>query len=161
MRRARLPALVAALFVVAACGGGNGSEPAGSEAALPVAVFTNESGDKIELGVEVVATPEKRTRGLMFREHLPDDQGMLFDFGGETATGFWMKDTLIPLSLAFISERGVILGIVDMEPLTEEVHRPEGPYYFAIEVNQGWYERNGIAVGSTAELPKSPTGEAP
>ncbi len=89
----------------------------------------------------------------MFRESLPEDRGMLFDFGGETTTGFWMKDTSIPLSIAFISGEGVILDIQDMEPFSEALHQTNQRYPFAVEVNRGWFQRHGIEAGDTVQLP--------
>lgn len=139
-------ALVLALGTFLACGGG--SEP------LHTMVFTSHSGDPIELKVEIADTPKERRRGLMFRDHLAESQGMLFDFGGETRTGFWMKDTSIPLSIAFLSAQGVILDIQDMEPFSTDLHQSDQPYAFAVEVNQGWLERNDIGIGSRVQLPR-------
>jgi uncharacterized membrane protein (UPF0127 family) len=138
-------ALLLALGAVAACGGG---EP------LETVVFTNDSGEPVELRVEIADTPEERRRGLMFREHLPEDQGMLFDFGQQTQAAFWMKDTSIPLSIAFISAEGVIVDLQDMEPFSTELHQSDQPYAFAVEANQGWYEKNGVLVGSAVRLPR-------
>jgi len=116
--------------------------------------FQGSDGRPADLGVEVADTPEERQRGLMFRESLPPDQGMLFDFGGETQAGFWMKDTKVPLSIAFISAAGVVLDIQDMAPLTTNLHYPpQGTYAFAVEANQGWFASHGVAAGSRAELP--------
>lgn len=141
-------ALLLALGAVAACGGG-GSEP------LETVVFTSDSGEPVELRVEIADTPEERRRGLMFREHLPEDQGMLFDFGRETRAAFWMKDTSIPLSIAFVSAEGVIVDLQDMEPFSTDLHQSDQPYAFAVEANQGWYEKNGVLVGSTIRLSRS------
>ncbi len=116
--------------------------------------FQGSDGRPADLGVEVADTPEERQRGLMFRESLPPDQGMLFDFGGETQAGFWMKDPKVPLSIAFISAAGVVLDIQDMAPLTTNLHYPpQGTYAFAVEANQGWFASHGVAAGSRAELP--------
>jgi hypothetical protein len=85
----------------------------------------------------------------MFRESLPEDQGMLFVFEQDANHSFWMKDTTIPLSIAFIEAGGDIIGIRDMQPLDQTLLSPGAPYRYAVEVNQGWFERNDITVGST------------
>jgi len=104
-------------------------------------------------------TAEQRSRGLMFREAMPEESGMLFVFGRETKTGFWMKDTKIPLSIAFIASDGLILETQDMEPLSEELHTPARAYRYALEVNQGWFERHGLGAGDRVEIPADAKGE--
>jgi hypothetical protein len=113
------------------------------------------------LTVEIADSPEERARGLMFRDSLPADAGMLFVWPGDTLSPFWMKDTLIPLSIAFIDADGVILHIEDMEPLDETLHVSPKPYRYAVEANQGWFEEHGIEVGDGVTLPEnvsSPSG---
>jgi uncharacterized membrane protein (UPF0127 family) len=98
-----------------------------------------------------VATSEGEQRlGLMFRETLAEDTGMLFIFEDETESGFWMKDTLIPLSIAFIDSESRIVKILDMEPCREDpcpVYEPGVGYSAALEVNQGAFEEWGIEEG--------------
>ena len=102
----------------------------------------------IRVAVEVSDRPESRARGLMFREELALDEGMLFVFDREQYLSFWMKDTLIPLSIAFMDRKGTILQIEDMEPLdTETLHRSSRPAQYALEMNQGWFERNEVGPG--------------
>ena len=115
--------------------------------------FTNEDGDSIDLTVEIADTPEARSTGLMHRESLGEDRGMLFLWPEETTTGFWMRNTLIPLSIAFISREGVVIDIQDMEPLDETLHYAPLPYLYAVELNRGWYEEKGIGVGDEVEVP--------
>ena len=94
--------------------------------------------------------PKKRDKGLMFLEKLPENEGMLFVFSGETYGGFWMKNTLIPLSIAFLDSNGKILKILDMVPCKEDIcptYDPEISYHYAIEVNLGWFEKNQIKEG--------------
>lgn len=109
---------------------------------------------------EVVATPEKRASGLMFRDAMPDDRGMLFVFPGPYSGSFWMRNTRIPLSIAFIDENRRILNILDMEPLDEITqHSPNGAAFYALEVNQGWFAARGIQPGDIVEF-ELPAGMA-
>jgi uncharacterized membrane protein (UPF0127 family) len=91
-------------------------------------------------------------RGLSNRDSLPADSGMLFDFGRDVTTSFWMKDTTIPLSITFISSDGKILAIKDMKPLDLTPVEPPGDYRYAIETNQGWFAAHGIKPGSRASI---------
>jgi uncharacterized membrane protein (UPF0127 family) len=116
------------------------------------ALFTNSDGETIALSIEVADTPEERSVGLMNRESLPENAGMLFDFGGETNSGFWMRNTLLPLSIAFVAADGTILHIEDMQPQTEDLHFSPTQYRYAIEVNQGWFSENGISVGDSVHF---------
>jgi hypothetical protein len=110
-----------------------------------------------EAGAAVIAelarTAEERQRGLMGRESLADGMGMLFIFPAPTRGAFWMKNTVIPLSIAFIDERAVIVGIADMQPLDETLHYAPAPYRYALEVPQGWFGQVGVAVGHRIRLP--------
>jgi len=100
------------------------------------------------LTVEIAATPETMARGLMFREHLLDDHGMLFIWPGDQVVGMWMKNTLIPLSVAFIDSEYRVRNIADMEPHSRRVHPSDGPVRFALEVNRGWFERHDVRPGA-------------
>ncbi|MFO8152828.1 DUF192 domain-containing protein [Thioalkalivibrio sp.] len=99
------------------------------------------------LTVEIAATPEAMSRGLMFREHLPDGHGMLFVWPGDQVVGMWMQNTLIPLSVAFIDSDYRIRNIAHMEPHSRDVHASDGPVRYALEVNRGWFQRHGVAPG--------------
>lgn len=112
-------------------------------------------GRTIQLTVQVADTPKKRDKGLMFVEHLPENEGMLFVFSRETYGGFWMKNTLIPLSIAFLDSDGKILKILDMVPCKEDfcpTYDPELTYHYALEVNLGWFEKNQIKEGDCVML---------
>jgi uncharacterized protein len=118
-----------------------------------IKVFSGER--TINIIVQVADTPKIRDKGLMFVEKLPENEGMLFVFSGKTYGGFWMKNTLIPLSVAFLDSDGEILKILDMVPCkTEEcpTYDPELYYHYAIEVNLGWFEQNQIQVGDHVKL---------
>ncbi|MCJ7746240.1 MAG: DUF192 domain-containing protein [Desulfobacterales bacterium] len=107
-----------------------------------------------EVWVEVAKTPEERTHGLMGRKHLGKDEGMLFVFEKEDYHGFWMKDTQIPLSIAFIDKEGRIVSITDMKTLTLETHTPPQPILYALEMKKGWFSANGIKVGDIVRFSK-------
>jgi len=150
LRFALTIATALALTSAVACGGGDDSG-----LATVTIVPSDDEGARAELTVEVPRTYEEFSRGLMFRESLPEDRGMLFVFGEDTQTGFWMKDTSIALSIAFIAEDGTILDIQEMEPLSTEAYQPLGPYRYALEVNQGWFRRHGFGPGDRVEVPDS------
>jgi uncharacterized membrane protein (UPF0127 family) len=102
---------------------------------------------KQPLKVEVAADDAQRERGLMFRKSLPREEGMLFVFDDPGYYAMWMKNTLIPLSVAFVDRHGVILNIADMEPQTLDTHIAAGPALYAIETNKGWFAAHRIAAG--------------
>ncbi|MDW7617356.1 DUF192 domain-containing protein [Peribacillus simplex] len=101
------------------------------------------------LTVQVADTQRKREKGLMFVGKLPENEGMLFVFSEKIYGGLWMKNTLIPLSIAFLDSDGEILKILDMEPCKEDkccpTYDPELSYHY--EVNLGWFEKNQIKEG--------------
>ena len=99
--------------------------------------------------VEVADTNDLREAGLMHRDSLESNCGMLFIFEESGPRGFWMKNTRIPLSIAFISDTGEILNIEDMHPHDMSTVRSDGNAKCALEVNQGWFRRNGVAIGDT------------
>jgi uncharacterized protein len=109
----------------------------------------------IKLTVQVADTPKIRDKGLMFVEKLPKNEGMLFVFSAETYGGFWMKNTLIPLSIAFLDSDGKILKILDMVACKEDfcpTYDPEVSYHYALEVNLGWFVMNQIKEGDFVKL---------
>ena len=100
-----------------------------------------------KLIVEVAATPQSRETGLMNRFSLQQDHGMLFVFEVPQPLAFWMKNTYIPLSIAFVDRNGRILNIEDMRPQDESTHWSNGLALYAIEMRQGWFASKGIAAG--------------
>jgi uncharacterized membrane protein (UPF0127 family) len=90
----------------------------------------------------------------MDRKNLGKDEGMFFVFETEDFYGFWMKDTFIPLSIAFVDRDGRIVQITDMKPLTLESHAPPQPILYALEMNKGWFSNNGIKVGDRVRFSK-------
>jgi len=113
--------------------------------------FSND-GKIASLNIEVAQTPAAVTKGLMGRKGLAADSGMLFDFKQDVTIPFWMKNTSIPLSIAFIDSSGKVLAIKDMKPFDLTEVKPSGPYRYAIEVNQGWFTDHGIKPGFTATI---------
>jgi uncharacterized membrane protein (UPF0127 family) len=97
---------------------------------------------------EVAQSPEERMLGLMFRSSMPVNDGMLFAFEQAGVQCFWMKNTLLPLSAAFVADDGRIVNIEDMQPQTEASHCSAKPVRFVLEMNQGWFARRGIKPGS-------------
>jgi len=105
-----------------------------------------------EIRVEVAQTPGERSYGLMGRKHLGKDEGMLFIFESEDYHGFWMKDTYVPLSIAFIDKDGRIVWMTDMKPLTSDSHVPPKPILYALEMNRGWFTSHGVNVGDVVRF---------
>jgi len=107
-----------------------------------------------EIWVEVAKTEADRAKGLMERTSLGKEEGMLFIFEEEGYHGFWMKNTLLPLSIAFMDREGKIVWITDMNPGTLSVHRPPKPVLYALEMNEGWFAANGIRAGDVMRFSK-------
>jgi hypothetical protein len=107
----------------------------------------------VPLFVETAQTDDERMRGLMYRESLPQDQGMLFVFPASETQSFWMRNTFIPLDIAFIGSDGIIVDIQHMKPVDESVlYRSSAPALYALEVNAGWFEKNGIDIGASVKF---------
>jgi uncharacterized membrane protein (UPF0127 family) len=104
-----------------------------------------------KLVVEIASTPQTRETGLMNRFSLQQDHGMLFIFEAPQPLAFWMKNTYVPLSIAFIDARGRILNIEDMRPQDESTHASRGPALYAIEMRQGWFAARGIGAGDVVD----------
>ena len=109
------------------------------------------------LRVEVADNDESRSRGLMYRQAMGRNDGMLFIFADLGYHSMWMQNTYIPLSVAFVDEDGKILNILDMEPKTQDTHTAAGPARYAIETNKGWFAEKKIKPGDKVTgLPKAP-----
>lgn len=104
---------------------------------------------------EVAAREAERQQGLMFREKMGPNEGMVFLFEGPASVCMWMKNTLIPLSVAFLDENGKIVNIEDMQPQTTDSHCAKKPIRYALEMNQGWFRQKNLKPGSVIEgLPR-------
>ena len=119
----------------------------GKKALLPLTI----KGKTIK--VEVARTEGEKERGLMFRERMGKDEGMLFVYEREERLSFWMKNTRLPLSIAFIDKGGRIVDIQDMEPFSLETHTSAHPATYALEMNRGWFAGEGIKVGDFVKIP--------
>ena len=164
----RVLAVLVVLLLAAACGGGDdepqgrGTTSVGDQAAStttaetegPRVVIATGAGE-VEIAVEVADDDEERQVGLMNRESLPDDAGMIFLFEEDSSGGFWMKNTFIPLSIAFADAGGTIVRILDMEPCEADpcqIYDPGVFYRSALEVNQGAFDRLGVEEGDRLRL---------
>ncbi len=101
---------------------------------------------KIE--AEVASTPASRQLGLMHRVYLPTNSGMLFVFENKATHCFWMRNTKIPLAIAFIGDDGKIINIEEMNPMSDANHCPTAPIRYALEMNRGWFSQKGLSAGN-------------
>jgi uncharacterized protein len=101
-----------------------------------------------QIDTQVAATPEQRQTGLMWRKSMPMHEGMLFIFEQPSQQCFWMKNTLIPLTAAFVADDGTIVNLEDMKPQTTEPHCSVKPVRYVLEMNKGWFAKKGIKAGS-------------
>ena len=100
-----------------------------------------------QIVAQIALTPEQRQIGLMFRAQMPQHEGMLFAFEQPTVQCFWMKNTLLPLTAAFVEDDGTIVNLADMKPNTTDSHCSVKPVRFVLEMNQGWFARKAIKAG--------------
>lgn len=126
-------------------------------AAAPVAAQTGPQPKlpttPLTIGIHVVqaelaVTPEQQATGMMFRTSMGPNEGMLFVSQEHGVRCFWMRNTLLPLSIAFIADDGTIVNLADMTPRSEQSHCSERPVRFALEMNQGWFAKRGIQPGA-------------
>jgi uncharacterized protein len=160
MRNLRTPVFILVLFLFVAIGAialvpssafaTMGAEPSASERPVFKKRRIKISGRTIV--VEIADTDERRAYGLMFREKLPSDTGMLFIFDDEEKRSFWMQNTLIPLSIGYFGREKTLNEVIDMQPAVMGAARPKTypsrkKAMFALEMNIGWYDRNKIRPG--------------
>lgn len=101
-----------------------------------------------QIQVQVARSQEQHATGLMFRTEMPQQEGMLFEFSSPSQQCFWMKNTLIPLTAAFVSDDGTIVNLEDMQAQTTASHCSTKPVRFVLEVNQGWFTKRGLKAGA-------------
>lgn len=133
-------AVVAFLLACAGCAVAQQAQP-------PLPTVQLQTGLYL-IRAEVAATDRTRMMGLMFREKMAQGDGMLFIFPEQDRVCMWMKNTPLPLSVAFIDESGIILNVEDMQPRTEDSHCSAGPARYALEMNQGWFKAKKIGRGA-------------
>ena len=133
---------------------GAGSSPALAQTASPMPApqttlpHTTLTAGMYRIDVQLATTPEEREIGLMYRKSMPEYEGMLFVFNRPGVQCFWMKNTLIPLTAAFIADDGTIVNLADMQPQTETNHCSAEPVRFVLEMNQGWFSQKHVLAGS-------------
>ena len=174
----RKVAAVAVALLLAGCGGdpagsSNGSQdaPQASESTNTVSESTSTAleatsglrtltieasgGESVQVRVEIADEPDEQATGLMNRTALGEDRGMLFVFSSEEDRSFWMKDTLIPLSIAYMNSEGRIVDIRDMKALDDDPPHYDSaePARYALEVNKGFFDERGVKVGDRVEVP--------
>ncbi len=101
-----------------------------------------------QIDAQLARTNEQRATGLMHRKEMPQHEGMLFVFEQPTVQCFWMKDTLLPLSAAFVADDGTVVNIADMKPLALDSHCSAQPVRYVLEMNQGWFAKKGVKPGA-------------
>ncbi|CAB3682426.1 MULTISPECIES: DUF192 domain-containing protein [Achromobacter] len=144
VKPAWLKALSAALAAAAFALSASAHAQTGPQPQLPT---TQLSAGIHIIRAEVANTDATRQSGLMFRKELPGNDGMLFVFEQPDVQCFWMRNTLLPLSIAFIADDGTIVNIDDMAPQTEDPHCAKKPVRYALEMAQGWFDQHGIKAG--------------
>lgn len=127
-------------------------------AQCPTQLELNVGIHRIE--AEVACLESQRQQGLMFRSQLPVQRGMLFVFSQAQPWGFWMKNTPLPLTIAFLDANGVIVDLADLKPFSIQERRAKKPALFALEMNQGWFSQRHIRIGDRIDgIPRGLTGE--
>lgn len=138
--RLRIILLVSVLLLASGCKGKNNYET--------VTLRINQW----EISAEIADTPEKQQLGLMHRKTLPENSGMIFVYSRDSRKSFWMKNTSIPLSIAYIAKDGTIKEIYDMEPFSKRTTDSKFSVRYALEVNKGAFEKHGIKPGDKVEF---------
>jgi uncharacterized membrane protein (UPF0127 family) len=101
-----------------------------------------------QIDAQVASTTDERSTGLMFRREMPQHEGMLFVFEEPSQQCFWMKNTVLPLSAAFVADDGTIVNVEDMKPQTLDSHCSHKPVRYVLEMNQGWFVKKGVKPGT-------------
>lgn len=108
---------------------------------------TKLTAGMFQIDTQLATTPEQQARGLMFRKEMPQHEGMLFIFDQPSQQCFWMKNTLLPLTAAFVADDGTIVNLVDMKPQTLDSHCSTKPVRYVLEMNLGWFAKKGLKAG--------------
>ena len=145
MTNIKTPVLLAALALTALAPLATAQGSAGTPQNLPA--ITLQAGMH-NIRAAVAQTPDQRQTGLMFRREMAQHEGMLFVFEQASPQCFWMKNTLLPLSIAFLADDGTVVNIADMQPQVLDSHCSSKPVRYVLEMNQGWFAKRGIKAGS-------------
>ncbi len=132
-----------ALSILAACASVEAQD--GPQLDLPRAKL---SAGVYQISAQVAQTPNQRSTGLMFRREMPQGEGMLFIFEQAGMQCFWMKNTLLPLTAAFVADNGEIVNLMDMQPHSEAPHCSTKPVRYVLEMNQGWFAKKSVKAGT-------------
>ncbi|MGZ8288701.1 MAG: DUF192 domain-containing protein [Telluria sp.] len=147
MKKHFAPLAAATVLALIACGGAGAQDARFSTIKLTAGMHLIQA--------EVAQTDAQRQQGLMFREKMPTNHGMVFVFDQPTSQCMWMKNTPLPLSVAFIATDGKIVNIEDMQPQTLDSHCSTKPVKYALEMNLGWFKQKNVKPGSAiVGLPK-------
>jgi len=111
------------------------------------------SAGMYQIDAQVAQSPDQHATGLMYRKQMPQYEGMLFAFEQSGVQCFWMKNTLLPLTAAFVSDDGTIVNLVDMKPQTTDSHCSAKPVRYVLEMNKGWFSKRGIKAGTKLDGP--------
>ena len=151
MKTWKIAVVILIALLLAGCGGTQTKS-----AGLRTVVIDASGGKKVGVRVEIADNLAEQERGLMYRTALGEDRGMLFVYSREQMLSFWMKNTYIPLSIAYIDSKGRITDILNMKPLDDKPpqYNSSEPVQYALEVNQGFFDKNGVKVGDHAQLPR-------
>lgn len=136
-----LASTLLALALVSGAAAQTGPQP-------PLPTMNLTAGGMHVIRAEVARSPTERATGMMMRTEMAANAGMLFVFDQEWTHCFWMNNTLLPLSIAFIADDGTVVGLADMEPRTLEQHCSPKPVRYALEMNKGWFAKRGIKPGA-------------
>ena len=143
-------------FSVLACASDDGPSGTDGAGAFPPQGYAWVAFGADTVTAEVADTEDARQQGLMYREQLAEGEGMLFVWTDEAIRSFWMKDTLIPLDVAFLDRAFTVINISQMDPQSEYFHFSDRPAMFALEVPRAWFSSRGIGEGSRASLISGP-----
>ena len=143
--RLRMPRALALLALCANLCGNTWAQQDGPQLNLPRVELT---AGMFRIQAQVAATPLQRSTGLMMRRQMPQHEGMLFIFEQPATQCFWMKNTPLPLTAAFVADDGTIVNLADMQPLSEASHCSARPVRYVLEMNQGWFAKRGIKAGA-------------
>ena len=147
----KLAVLVLSTFLVLSCEADNDLEPVKPQKELTTVELRAGS---VSVLAELARSPQEQATGLMFRKSLAEGKGMLFVYEADQRLSFWMKNTLVPLSIAYLASDGTIREIHDMEPQSLKPVSSTRSVRYALEVPKGWFDRVGLKVGDRFEIPR-------